>query len=232
MDALPWPATLLRISILVTAATLLAACNSDGASSSGTSTAATTPASPTPVAAPPPAAVSLQGTPAATITAGNNYSFQPVLAAGGGTITFKVTGQPKWAQFDSDTGTIDGIPSMSDVGTSAPISITASNGTTASTIGPFTIAVIAPAPVTGSAQLGWAAPTQNTDGTPLTNLAGYHIYYGTSASALSQTIDVASPSTTSYEISNLSAGTYYFSVVAYNTDGVDSSDSNVSEKTI
>jgi hypothetical protein len=32
----------------------------------------------------------------------------------------------------------------------------------------------------GQATLSWTAPDENTDGTPLINLAGYRIYYGTS----------------------------------------------------
>jgi hypothetical protein len=32
---------------------------------------------------------------------------------------------------------------------------------------------------TGTATLSWSAPTTNTDGTPVTTLIGYHIYYGT-----------------------------------------------------
>ena len=32
----------------------------------------------------------------------------------------------------------------------------------------------------GSATLSWTPPTQNMDGTPLTNLAGYRVYWGTS----------------------------------------------------
>jgi hypothetical protein len=33
----------------------------------------------------------------------------------------------------------------------------------------------------GRATLSWTAPTENTDGTTLANLAGYRIRYGTSA---------------------------------------------------
>jgi hypothetical protein len=70
---------------------------------------------------------------------------------------------------------------------------------------------------TGSATLSWTAPTRNSDGTPLADLSGYTIYYGTSPSALTQTIQVASPSATSYVVSGLSPGTYYFAVAADTT---------------
>jgi hypothetical protein len=87
-------------------------------------------------------------------------------------------------------------------------------------------------PTTGSATLTWVAPTVNTDGTPIANLAGYHVYYGPSASAMGQVLDVSGAATLTVSVENLSAGTYYFSVVAYNTDGVDSGPSNTASKTI
>jgi hypothetical protein len=75
-------------------------------------------------------------------------------------------------------------------------------------------------------------PTQNTDGTPLTNLAGYHIYYGTKAGSWTSTITVLEPTETSYVVGGLAAGTYYFAVVAFNAEGADSPQSNVGSKTI
>ncbi len=72
--------------------------------------------------------------------------------------------------------------------------------------------------------LSWEAPTQNTDGTPLLDLRGYRIYYGTTPQ-VRNTIDVDNPGLTTYVIDNLSAGTYYFAVTSYNSAGVDSSHS-------
>jgi hypothetical protein len=83
-----------------------------------------------------------------------------------------------------------------------------------------------------SATLSWTAPTENTDGTLLTDLAGYTIYYGSSAGALTQTIQVSDASATSYEIDNLSSGTYYFAVAANASDGTESARSSVASKTI
>jgi hypothetical protein len=85
---------------------------------------------------------------------------------------------------------------------------------------------------TGSASLSWTAPTQNTDGTPLTGLAGYTIYYGTSPGALTETIELAIPSATGYVVSSLSSGTYYFAVAAYTTVGTQSAQSSAVSKTI
>jgi hypothetical protein len=85
---------------------------------------------------------------------------------------------------------------------------------------------------TGTATLTWVAPTQNTDGTPVTTLIGYHIYYGTTEGALTQSIVISNASTTSYEITGLSSGTWYFAVAADAADGTESAPSNVGSKTI
>jgi hypothetical protein len=98
---------------------------------------------------------------------------------------------------------------------------------------PASTAPAAPAsPKTGSATLSWTAPTENTNGTPATDLAGYHIYYGTTEGAWTSTITVLEATETSYVVSGLAPGTYYFAVVAFNTAGDDSPQSNVASKTI
>jgi hypothetical protein len=84
----------------------------------------------------------------------------------------------------------------------------------------------------GSASLRWAAPTTNSDGTPLTDLAGYHIYYGTNADLLSNEIPVEATQT-SLVINNLAVGTtYYFAITALNSTGSESSLSDTVSKTI
>jgi Fibronectin type III domain len=84
----------------------------------------------------------------------------------------------------------------------------------------------------GSATLSWTPPTSNTNGTQLTNLAGYRILYGTSANSLSRSVQIANPGVATYVVSNLSPATWYFAVRSYNTTGVESALSNVASKTI
>ena len=84
---------------------------------------------------------------------------------------------------------------------------------------------------TGSARLYWLAPTKNTNGTALNNLAGVRIYYGTSASNLSHVVQVPSPET-AYTIGNLAAGVWYFAAAAYTTTGMQGTRSSVASKTI
>lgn len=84
----------------------------------------------------------------------------------------------------------------------------------------------------GSAKLAWIPPTSNSDGSKLTALAGYKIYYGTSPQYLQRTIDIKDPSATEYTIENLPPYTYYFVITAYNADGSESSRSNIVSKTV
>ena len=84
----------------------------------------------------------------------------------------------------------------------------------------------------GSVTLSWVAPTDNTNGTPLTDLAGYHIHYGTSPDNLTQVIELAGTGNTEFELGGLTPGTYYFAVTAYTTMGSESAESDVGYKTI
>jgi hypothetical protein len=89
----------------------------------------------------------------------------------------------------------------------------------------------APVVTAGRATLSWNRPTKNTDGTRLTNLAGYKIYYGTSPGNYSEIIDVGKATT--HTIADLTDGfTYYFVATAYNTSGYESGYSNEVSKTI
>ncbi len=78
--------------------------------------------------------------------------------------------------------------------------------------------------------LSWDAPITNVDGTPLTDLAGYNIYYGIESKNYSSTIDVKN--VTTYKVAVDTAGTYYFAVTAYDITGNESDYSNEISKTI
>ncbi|MEW6600288.1 MAG: MopE-related protein [Nitrospirota bacterium] len=81
-----------------------------------------------------------------------------------------------------------------------------------------------------SVVLTWTPPTANDDGTPLNDLAGYNVYYGTSSGNYSESIDVGDVLT--YQVDNLSTGvTYYFTTTAYDTSGNESGYSNEMSKT-
>jgi len=79
----------------------------------------------------------------------------------------------------------------------------------------------------GSATLDWTPPTENSDGSVLTNLAGYTVYYGTAPDKLTQSVKLTNPGLTAYTVSNLSSGTWYFSVSSYSASGVESTRTGV-----
>jgi len=116
------------------------------------------------------------------------------------------------------------------VGTFSAITISANDGTGLGSLAAFSIVVSAGA--TGSVTLNWEAPTQNTDNSTLTNLAGYRITYGRSQTTLDQTINVTNPGLTTYVVPNLSSGTWYFAMYAYTQTGAESDASNVATKSV
>jgi len=74
-------------------------------------------------------------------------------------------------------------------------------------------------------KLAWDAPTTNADGTPLTDLAGYKIYYGKASGVYEHSVDVGN--VTTYKLKGLKGGeTYYIAVVAYDTSNNESDYSN------
>lgn len=73
-----------------------------------------------------------------------------------------------------------------------------------------------------SATLSWEPPAENADGSPLTPLAGYKIYYGTTPGQYSESIAVPDPAVTSYTVDGLAPGTYYFAITAVDTNAQES----------
>jgi hypothetical protein len=85
---------------------------------------------------------------------------------------------------------------------------------------------------TGSARVNWAIPTTNTNGSSLTNLAAFRVYYGTSASAMSQIREINDISSTAATISSLAPGTWFFKVRAVNASQLESADSSIASKAV
>lgn len=204
----------------------LAGCGGGGGSS-----AAAVQSGPTPPSQSPP---TINGTPPTQVTAGQAYSFTPTASGPSGTtLSFTVQNLPSWANFSSTTGALTGTPASGNVGTFANIVIGVSDGQGSASLPAFSIQVnAAPPPPVGSATLSWTAPTTNTDGSPLTDLAGFLINYGTSPNAMTQSINVSNATATGYTVGNLTAGTWYFTVFVYTTAGTQSVSSNVASKTI
>lgn len=172
----------------------------------------------------------ISGTPGTSVNAGSAYSFTPVAkGASGAKLTFSIANKPTWANFSATTGALTGTPSTA--GTYANIIISVSDGKTSVALSAFTITVKQVVGTTNSAQLTWNPPVQNTDGSALTDLTGYKVYYGTSASSLTQVVTISSPSASAYTVTGLSSGTWYFAVTAYTSSGTESGLSGESSKT-
>ncbi len=173
----------------------------------------------------------ISGAPAASVAVGTAYRFQPTASdPAGHALTFSINTKPSWASFSTTTGLLSGTPAAANVGTVSNIVITASNGSASASLPAFSLTVTQVGD--GSVTLSWLPPTQNTNGTALTNLAGYDIKYGTSASSLTQTIQVANPGLTQYVVPGLSPGVWYFGVVAYTSSGAQSNLSSVVQTTV
>ena len=223
------------VGTIVVASVVLSGCNGSGdaataasaTGAAGTSGLAGTGSTAVTNAAAQNAGPTLQGTAITTATVGTAYSFQPKASAADNTVlSFSVTNKPAWAVFNTATGQLSGTPSASDVGKFAGIQISASDGTHSASLPPFSIAVSAPGAGASSVSLTWQAPTENSDGSPLTDLKGYKIHYGVKSQNYTGAISVDNPTLTTYLVSSLPAGKYYFAVTAYNAAGLESSPSD------
>ncbi len=173
----------------------------------------------------------ITGTPAASVNSGTGYSFTPGASdAIGAPLSFKIQNLPSWASFNPLTGQLSGTPAAANVGTYSNIIISVSDGVASASLPAFGIAVNATS--NGTATVTWTPPVANTDGSAITNLAGYKIYYGTVSNNLNQSIKLTNTGLTAYTLSNLTSGTWYFGVTAVTTAGTESTLSNVAKKSI
>ena len=177
------------------------------------------------------AAPVISGNPRNAVRIGDSYRFIPVASdADGDRLSFSVNNLPRWALFDPTTGEVFGQPLLGDVAGYAGISIRVSDGIDSSALAPFSIDVVQAA--LGSVTLSWTPPTENDDGSPLLNLAGYNIYYGVSRGNYPNRINIDNPGIAIYVVDNLTPGSYYFVASAINDIGVESNFSNEIEKMV
>jgi len=165
----------------------------------------------------PPA---LSGSPDSSIRIGDDFSFTPsAYDADGDALSFSVANAPSWTSFDNADGTLTGMPLMGDEGLYRDVRITASDGEEQASLS-FDITVNAAG--IASISLAWTAPTENEDGSTLTDLAGYHIYYGRESGNYTDEIEIDNPSISSVVIGDLTPATYFISATAFNADGTES----------
>ncbi|HUQ10668.1 MAG TPA: putative Ig domain-containing protein [Steroidobacteraceae bacterium] len=176
-------------------------------------------------------APTITGTPLLSILVGLGYSFQPSASdPDGNALTFSIQNRPSWATFNTATGRLSGTPGLLDIATIPNIVISVSDGTATASLSPFSLSVLNLA--VGSATVNWAPPTTNTDGTALTNLAGFRIVYGRDPASLDQSLSVNNINATSATVGSLVPGVWYFAIIVVNSEGVESDMSNVATKIV
>ncbi len=176
-------------------------------------------------------APTISGTPPVSVMPGDKYAFQPAAAdPDGDKLRFTIARLPVWATFDNATGRLSGTPRAGDVGQHIGITITVSDGTRSTSLPAFDISVRQMAD--GSVTLSWMPPTENIDGSALTNLAGYRIYSGLSIEAMNHVVILDNPGLTRFVVENLAPATWYFAMTSVNAKGKESRRSAVVSKRI
>ena len=173
----------------------------------------------------------ISGTPATAVVTGDMYSFTPSATdADGDALSFSISNKPSWATFQASTGKLSGQPMLGDEGTYADVIISVSDGEATTSLPAFSIEVTQTA--LGSMTLTWTPPTENDDGSALTDLAGYKLYYGTSSGSYNHQVRIDNPGISTYVIDNLVPNTYYVVATAFNSAGVESAYSNEAVKAV
>ena len=140
---------------------------------------------------------------------------------------FAISGKPAWATFDLSTGRLSGKPTHNDVGgTSSPVAISVTDGEATAALVSFRIKVVGTAP--GTASLVWMPPTENEDGTPLLDLAGYKLYWGsTNDGSYPNSVTLMNPGITRYVVEDLTPAEWHFVMTSINSRGIESEYSNL-----
>lgn len=122
------------------------------------------------------------------------------------------SGHPAWTGAKPSSGTL-ALPAITMSGT-------------------YSLTLSCTTPGNASTVVNWTAPVANTDGTPLTDLAGSRVVYGRTAAQLDQVRQVSPALANSQSVGDLTAGVWFFAVIVTNAGGVDSVLSNVATKTV
>jgi hypothetical protein len=173
----------------------------------------------------------IEGEPPPFVVQGTPYLFEPEVfdLDFEQQLTFSISGKPPWAMFEPSTGAIMGVPLEEDVGRYEGIVITVSDGVDMAAL-EFSIEVVPSA--AGTALIRWTPPSDTIDGSPFPGISGYRLEYGQSPNALLQVIDIDNIGVTSYVVDNLTPGAWYFHVIVYDQDGLESEASTLVQKIV
>ncbi len=152
---------------------------------------------------------------------GRPYAFQPTASdADGDTLTFSIQQKPTWASFDTTSGTLSWntggggrwhlfkrIDQRKRRHTQRHLAGLRHHGC---------------ALVIKERDPELDGPVHEHDGTALSDLAGYTVFYGMASRAYSASIKLSGAAASSVVIEGLAAGTWYFSIKSTNVSGVES----------
>jgi hypothetical protein len=91
-----------------------------------------------------------------------------------------------------------------------------------------------PSQGTTTQQLNWIPPSTRTDGSflDLSELSGYKLYAGTTQNNLELIADIQDGEANSYDLTEFEPGDYYFGIIAYDANGLQSPVSDRLLKTV
>ncbi|MBQ4810947.1 tandem-95 repeat protein [Pseudoalteromonas luteoviolacea] len=88
-------------------------------------------------------APTISGVPIAQVNEDSTYSFTPTFEdKDGDSLTFSIENKPSWAEFNTNTGLLSGVPTNASVGSYENIMISVSDGTESASLAAFTITVV------------------------------------------------------------------------------------------
>ena len=152
-------------------------------------------------------APTIAGAPSANILEGELYEFMPTASdPDGDALEFSIARKPAWAQFDKASGRLWGTPGADDVGNFTEhrhLGLGRQGDAQRSRRSTSRSTRSRPA----SATLSWNAADRECGRKPLTDLAGYRIYYGRNPDNLTQVVVLNNPGLTRYIIENLTPAT-------------------------
>ena len=87
-------------------------------------------------------------------------------------------------------------------------------------------------PPQGAASLSWESPTRAEGSVPASPPVGFRVYYGITPEKLLCQIEIREPGVRRAQVTGLSKGTWYFAVVSFDADSIESEPSPVVSKQI
>ena len=126
-----------RVTAIMLSSLTLAGCLTSASGEEETAVADPTPIETTNTAP------SIAGTPETEVYTGASYEFTPSASdPDGDVLTFSIANLPAWAEFDSSTGRLSGVPGAGTEGTYSDITISVTDGAEKVSLDPFSITVL------------------------------------------------------------------------------------------